>query len=527
MKKTIAFLLALVLLLGLVAGCADQAAPADTSNTDSSNTANTDSTDTDATDATDAEEDREVIEVNIWAHDMDFPEDDRMVQYLEDKFDLKFNITSYANGIYQENLRNYILGGDMPDMYANWGPGDTNTLFDQIQSEGLLMDMTDLIPNYPNLMESVHYDDDSLKFLYNGDRIYGVPRKWNKDTTDRVLFIRQDWLDELGLEMPDTWDDVYEVLKAFKEAEPDGVKQVGLSMNDPFWIKMITAGFTGVNTWYQDETGRYKMDIFHPNMKEGYEFLHKLYAEGLLDPECYISEADRPKEYFCSGQSGIIYNASQYASCYPYFEETKKNFPDAEVAIINPIPASPEGIRSHMGIDSGYYGMWSFSKDFEGVDRVLEMMDWLASDEGNFFVRNGIEGIHYTMDGDTVVKNEEECAKEEFNCNGVTSHYLSYFTSIDFTFNQDMSLPYAEDIFTPSNEIGALYSARNPVQGFTYDDTLAQYNASINDIFTSYTSQFVTGQLSLDKWDEMLEKIVAVDNGALEEAVNQYMAQFE
>lgn len=525
MKKALALLLALIMVLGIFVGCA---AKTDNTPAESETPAAADSSTETSSDAEAAEPaaDREVIEVNVWAHDMDFPEGDRLVAYLEDKFDLKFHFTSYANGIYQENLRNTIMAGDLPDMFPTWGPGDTNTMFDQLVAEDLLLDCADLLPNYPNLWESVNYDPASLKFLYNGDSVYGVPRKWNKDTTDRTLFIRVDWLKELGLEMPDTWDDVYEVLKAFKEAKPDGIEQVGLSVNDPFWLKMICAGFTGVNTWYQDETGRYKSDIYHPNMKSAFEYLHKLYAEGLLDPECYVSEANRPMEYFTSGRSGIIYNASQYASCYPYFAETKKNFPDAEVAIINPIPASPTGIRSHMGIDSGYYGMFCFNKEFKGVERVLEMMDWLASEEGNKFVRYGIEGIHYTMDGDKMIVNEDECAKDEFNSNGVTSHYISYFTSIDFTFNQDMSLPYAEDIFTPSNEIGAKYSARNPVQGFTYDDTTAAYNASIQDIYSTYTSQFVTGQLSLDKWDEMIAAIQAVDNGELEQQVNDYMAQF-
>lgn len=519
MKKILALLLATVMLFGMLSACSKPTAePPTTSEPPAESNAST-TVDSDS-------EEREVIEVNVWAHDMDFPKDDRLVAYLEDKFDLKFNFTSYANGIYQENLRNVILSGDLPDMFPTWGPGDTNTMFDQLVTEALLLDCADLLPNYPNLWASVNYDPDTLKFLYNGDSVYGVPRKWNKDTTDRTLFIRVDWLNELGLDMPDTWEDIYEVLKDFKEAKPDGVEQVGLSMNDPFWIKMIAAGFTGVNTWYQDETGRYKMDIFHPNMKSAYEYLHKLYAEGLLDPECYVSEANRPMEYFTSGRSGIIYNASQYASCYPYFAETKKNFPDAEVAIINPIPASPEGIRSHMGIDSGYYGMYCFNKDFEGVERVLEMMDWLASEEGTKFVRYGIEGIHYTMDGDQIIVNTEECEKDEFNSNGVTSHYISYFTSIDFTFNQDMSLPYAEDIFTPSNEIGAKYSARNPVQGFVYDDVTSAHYASINDIITTYTSQFVTGQMSLDRWDEMLAAIEAVDNGVLEQAVNDYMVQF-
>ncbi|MFV0353352.1 MAG: hypothetical protein ACK5JF_13765, partial [Oscillospiraceae bacterium] len=203
--------------------------------------------------------------------------------------------------------------------------------------------------------------------------------------------------------------------------------------------------------------------------------------------------------------------------------QTVKNFPDAEVAIINPLMLSPEGVQSHAGIDSGYYGMWCFSKDFKYADRVLEMMDWLASDEGTEFVRDGIEGIHYTVVNGEKVFNEEECEKDQFRSGSVTSHYLSYFVSIDFTFNRDYSLPYAEEIFTASDEIGEKYSARNPVKGVPYDDTMIAQQAAIADLISTYTSQMVTGQMSMDKYEEMLEKIDAAGATDIAESVNEFM----
>ncbi|MFV0351790.1 MAG: extracellular solute-binding protein, partial [Oscillospiraceae bacterium] len=155
-----------------------------------------------------------VVEVNVWAHDMDFPAGDRLVAYVEEKFGLKFNFTSYPWGQYQENLRVELGAGNVPDMFPSDGPGDTNTMYDQLYNEGLLLDMTDVIGNYPNLEKNMHYDDAMLYSLQNGDKLYGIPRIWNKDTTDRVFMIRKDWLDDLGLEMPKTWDDLRDVLQA-------------------------------------------------------------------------------------------------------------------------------------------------------------------------------------------------------------------------------------------------------------------------------------------------------------------------
>jgi ABC-type sugar transport system, periplasmic component len=467
------------------------------------------------------------IDVTIWGHDLNFPEGDRIVKFIEDKFNVGMKFVSYPWGTYQEKLRTSIQAGEVPEMFPSNGPGDTNTMYDQLYNEGLLMDMTDLIDKYPNLKKAVNYDPDTLKFLKNGDKLFGVPRTWNKDTTDRVIFYRADWIEKLGLKVPDTWDEVYTVLKAFKEAKPDGQNQVGLSFNDPWWIEQIVAGFTGVSGYYKDESGKYVAAAYHPKRKEAFKYLNKLYKEGLLDPECYVSKAERPKEYFVSGRSGMIYNASQYASCFPYFDETKKNFPNAKVKILDPIPAGPDGTRAHVGIDSGYFGMYCFNKDFKDAERMVEIMDYLASPEGNSLVRDGIEGIHYTLQDGKKVFNTAECEKDQFRSKGVTSHYISYLESIDFTFNQDMTVPYAEDIFTPSNDIGKKYSARNPVQGFA-DESLTQFGGSISDIERSYESKFVTGQLDIDsKWDEMLAKMKAVDNGAIETAVNKYMEKYK
>ena len=499
MMRLVAILLCVFTLSTAAAGCGN-------TGSDNSGATTLGTTAQNDTSTTAGETKKEHIDVTIWGHDLNFPEGDRIVKYVEDKFNVSMKFVSYPWGTYQEKLRTAIQAGEVPDMFPSNGPGDTNTLYDQLYSEGLLTDVTDLIDKYPNLKKAVNYDPDTLKFMKNDGRLFGVPRTWNKDTTDRVIFYRADWIKELGLQVPDTWDDVYKVLKAFKDAKPDGQNQVGLSFNDPWWIEQIVAGFTGVSGYYKDDSGKYISAAYHPKRKEAFKYLNKLYKEGLLDPECYVSKAERPKEYFVSGRSGMIYNASQYASCFPYFDETKKNFPDAEVKILDPVPASPDGVRAHVGIDSGYFGMYCFNKSFKYTERMIEIMDYLASPEGNNLVRYGIEGIHYTIDGDKKVINTAECEKDQFNSKGVTSHYISYLQSIDFTFNQDMSVPYANEIFTPSNDIGKKFSARNPVQGFN-DESLTTYGGSISDIERSYESKFVTGQLDIDsKWDEMIDR---------------------
>ena len=537
-KKTLrnlAIILAFIMSFSVLVACADDSSdpaetPADTTvqEDDASvpeDDASTPEDDISAPEDTpDTTADREIVEVNVWGHDMDFSDDDRIVAFVEEKFGLRFNITSFPWGAYQENLRVELLAGNVPDMFPTEGPGDVHTMFDQLYSEGLIMDMTDLIPQYPNLYRNMHYDVDMLYALQSGDRIYGVPRIWNKNTTDRVFMIRKDWLDMLGLDMPATWQDLHDVLLAFQEARPHDQDQVGLTTNHWAWLDMLVyPGFTGVSGWFIDEDGRYIQAERHPNRRTAVEFLANLYAAGLLDPEIFVHNDARPLEYFTSGRSGVVMQTSQYAAALPYFEQTLRNFPDAEVAIINPLMISPDGIQAHAGIDTGYFGMWTFNRDFAYIERVLEMMDWLASDEGLELVRDGIEGIHFTIENGEKVFDDDATRQDHFRYGNVTSHFISYFVSIDFTFNRDMSLPFAEEIFIPSDEIGARYTVRNPVRGVPFDDEMVAINAAIADIVSTFTSQMVTGQMDLDQYDEMLRRIEAAGADIVADRVTEFM----
>ena len=61
----------------------------------------------------------------------------------------------------------------------------------------------------------------------------------------------------------------------------------------------------------------------------------------------------------------------------------------------------------------------------ENPDKAAEFLNFMVSEEGNNLLRLGIEGIHYTMDGDTVVFNEEERAKDAFSPDG-WAHALAW-----------------------------------------------------------------------------------------------------
>ncbi|MEM5595877.1 hypothetical protein AAHB53_05270 [Niallia circulans] len=115
-----------------------------------------------------------------------------------------------------------MAGGDLPDAF--WGSLALSD-GDIAQNQSLFIPLEDLIAeNMPNLMAAFDKEPSLRALVTSPDgHIYSLPKKLPlRPLTGNQLFINQKWLDNLGLEMPDTYEDFYHVLQAFKEKDANG-----------------------------------------------------------------------------------------------------------------------------------------------------------------------------------------------------------------------------------------------------------------------------------------------------------------
>src|SRR5690625_1204002 len=119
---------------------------------------------------------------------------------------------------------NLIMGsGDYPEAFFG---GDIST-GDQMEygEEGIFIPLEDLIEEYaPNFTKLMDENPDLRKNITTPDgHIYAMPTVIDvpRDLTGPKLWINKKWIDEAGLDMPETVDDLYTILKAFKERDPD------------------------------------------------------------------------------------------------------------------------------------------------------------------------------------------------------------------------------------------------------------------------------------------------------------------
>jgi putative aldouronate transport system substrate-binding protein len=199
-----------------------------------------------------------------------------------------------------------LAGGDIPDIIV--GP-NAITDADFSKFKGLFEDLTPLIEEHAPNVQKMFEEKSELKVIstqLNGE-IYGLPKyqRYWPDTGTRQ-FINQQWLDNLGLKQPTNWDELYEVLKAFKEEDANGngdpndeipmdFAPIGTG-GFGFFQPTVLLGSTGMTIvggggqGYFAEDGEVKNFFVDERYKQVVTFLNKLYKEKLISAEAFTQD---------------------------------------------------------------------------------------------------------------------------------------------------------------------------------------------------------------------------------------------
>ncbi|HZG75439.1 MAG TPA: extracellular solute-binding protein, partial [Paenibacillus sp.] len=238
---------------------------------------------------------------------------------------------------YAEKVALSISSGDIPDVMLV----DRKT-FKQMLDAGVLEDLTDafndaLAPSIRDFYDS--YGGRLLSQTTIDGKIMGIPGT-QLGGGHNMLWIRQDWLDRLGLEPPKTLDDVIAVAKAFMEKDPGGNgpgQTVGLVASST--VAGIYNSMLGLDTiftlygaypkqWIRDASGNVVYGSTTPEMKEALRKLSEMYQSGIIDKEFALRKADDANALLASGKAGLMFGA-WWAPYWP-LSDTIKNNPKAD-----------------------------------------------------------------------------------------------------------------------------------------------------------------------------------------------------
>lgn len=328
-----------------------------------------------------------------------------------DKFNVKIIPSATTYDQRGEKLNLLMASNTIPDIFTHAG-FNAKATYEKWIKEGLVLPISDYVDDrYPNL-QKVLAAFNSLADL-EGGKHYGLPVINDGDpdalaegtiSNSHTLWIRKDWLNNLGLQMPQNYEDFYKVCKEFTFNDPDknGKNDTyGLCFVGSWWTYPFLNMFNASLDRFREEDGKYIPENTSDGMKDALSYLHRMYREKILDPDFVTIKEDKVKEKFIAGSIGVLpLNAGDYYTTL--YNDFKSAYPDKEPADMFDsigVLEGPGGLKRMDGAEA-FWLMTSIKADMSDTKRekILQILDWLLSDEGEILTEYGIEGEHYKVE---------------------------------------------------------------------------------------------------------------------------------
>ncbi|AOZ90913.1 extracellular solute-binding protein [Paenibacillus crassostreae] len=227
---------------------------------------------------------------------------------LEGKTNIKIEWEVMSSNDWGEQKSIMLASGTLPDVVlGNQSFSDS----DIVNNLSYFRPIDDYIDQYmPNLKAAMEETPDMRKIsTFPDGKVYSMPTRLpSRPQSSRQPVINKTWLDNLGLEVPETIDDLYNVLKAFKEQDPNGngkpdeipYIEINNDTISPFGIADLNNNFMLVKDG---------QPVYYPTSeeyKEGLKWENKLYAEGLLDKELFTQDDTMRSAKFQNPDAPIV-----------------------------------------------------------------------------------------------------------------------------------------------------------------------------------------------------------------------------
>ena len=490
-------------------------------------------------------------------------------QELENRLNIKLTILGPASSDdYNTAVNAMLVSGEYPDLlYFDWTQYSGGAMAGV--EDGVIVPISE-IPEYkekvPNWFKVIEENDEVRRAVTQDDGSIVTFCHWEPNIARSAYWgyaIRKDWLDRLGLAVPTTVDEAYEVLKAFKEQDANG----NGDPNDeiPFsccnWWGTAHPGFDTlaaafslkVNVMYRDpQAGKitYWTEYNNgENFKAYVETMRKWYEEGLIDEEFVSQKYDGWTAKITGDKVGMFF-------CFPdsvgsWEDSIKQTLKDN--AYGNPDDVCIYGLVPLKGIDGVPYtydndnAMVSFAGANQPtvittaavknghIDKCLELLNYLYSEEGSELNNWGVEGVSYTKDADgthhwtEAVTNDPDYGMADAVFKYALPTLGGWPKAMSYEAWGSMNLVVPDQITTHKNyalsdtSLDIPSFALNAEEQETYSRIITDVNTAVSEVYLSV----ITGKKDVAELDALLAQVKSMGIGdavaAYQSAYDRYM----
>lgn len=316
----------------------------------------------------------ETVDDNVW---------ERLYKDLGYERDLLFSV----DGSQQDTkMATAISSGEYPDIMMV-----SVTDMQEYAKSGVIADITDIYEEYASdeLKAYVNWNgENNLTATTVDGKVYGVPKRADRRTDAMMLFLRKDWLDNLGMEIPTTVEELKAVAKAFTENDPDGngvADTYGLGICGKegfFWWSGVETFFECYGAAPGHWCGTFQFlekdgeivwgGSLVDEMKAALTDLQEMYQEGWLAKSFTTMDNVQIQSDIASGSCGM-YFAPNWGSQAMQVELAKTN-PDADLIAV-PLPdGMGEGsAKSYIPVTTNE--CWVISSKCEHPEAIIKLLN--------------------------------------------------------------------------------------------------------------------------------------------------------
>lgn len=447
--------------------------------------------------------------------------------------DLNWQLVNAGTKDQEFNL--LMASGSLPDVIAYYeGQGGFGAV-NRFGEEGAFVPLQDLIREHAPNLEAVLLEDELVREAITAQdgNIYIVPMM-SAINAARGWFIRYDWLEKLGLSVPTTTEELYEVLVAFRDGDPNGngeADEIPLVFrrrgDDAFYNIMAFAYSFDADMEWVVRNGRVVYGPSEPQYRDYLEYIHRLYSERLIDQEVLTRSGNPRTELFSTDRGGAIHD--WFASTADLNDALAGDIPGIDIRHFPPPVGSVDSPYTRIQMSRVRNdGGWSITTSNPDPVATIKMMDFLYSDEGMILTNFGVEGETYTNQGgrpvytNTIARNSEGMGMHE----ALVTHGMQW--KIGMRQSVDYEAQFANEIAFEARED---YMNNYIVDAFPLLSFTTEENDVITDLFSQIrayvlenTAKFMVGARPVSEFDAFVAELREI---GLPEVTAIYQAAYD
>lgn len=531
-KRMTALLMTVVMTVSvLMAGCGNAGAAAGTG---------TESAAAEGSTVNASDSSREEISVTMMiteAATQEMPETSPVTEAVREKFNINLELLIVPGSDYTTKKSTTLASNSMPDIIS----GMTIDEVKQYASSGMFLnldDYKDYAPDYYALVEGEDRKIETNKLRVNGGLYQFQKLEKYRVALSSALAVRMDLLKEQNIPVPGTFEEYYDALLKIKETHPE---MYGFSSRNgtnyllgQFAYSLGTGGFPLFNTtrgmYLEPESDTYIYGPADEKFTRVVEFMRQAYADGILDPDYATMDKDTMFEKLSSGKLMSVYDNNSFVgrTYNPALREIDEN---AYFDILEPMADQDGKTRSYRYTKDWTDNIAVVSSQTKYPERIVEMMNWLYTEEGSMISNFGVEGVHYDLaEGEPVIKQEllEECAGASDIFTAVSGKIGAGLLGLAFYIDESLYQQTSDPIFLEQGEKIDEWTQKGEITylpnwpPFTDEEQerVTEIEQKLTNVFNQEIDGFITGKKSMEEWPSLVETLKSQGSEELESIFN-------